>query len=162
MMQRQCQREERTLASSFPSAACFMQRQCQREERKLASIFPSAACFMQSYIIHAKRQRKTPYNANVLPPFYHWFCRLRFIRSLFGWYKNIYSWVYLSYLWLHPDIIQAVGICHCLNGDFQFRAPTRNPENIQDYKRYWLHTLDSASERGMTDTDAWIITKCIR
>ena len=30
----------------------------------------------------------------------------RFVRSLFGWYENIYSCVYLSYLWLHPAIIQ--------------------------------------------------------
>ena len=34
-----------------------------------------------------------------------------------------------------------------------FRAPTRNPENIKGIKRRRLHTLDSASERGMTVTD---------
>ena len=34
-----------------------------------------------------------------------------------------------------------------------FRAPTRNPGNTEDIKRCRLHTLDSASERGMTVTD---------
>ena len=29
---------------------------------------------------------------------------------------------------------EALGNRHCLNGDFQFRAPTRNPENIKGVK----------------------------
>ena len=35
----------------------------------------------------------------------------------------------LFHLQIQPAIIQAVGNCHCLNGDFQFRALTRNPVN---------------------------------
>ena len=48
--------------------------------------------------------------------------------------------VHLQFIWIDclciynkPSTInQAVGNRHCLNGDFQFRAPTRNPENIKD------------------------------
>lgn len=45
------------------------------------------------------------------------------IRSLFGWYKNIYSCVYPSCLWLHPDIIQAMTVTDCLDCN---RICTRN------------------------------------
>ena len=54
---------------------------------------------------------------------------------------------------MQPTISEVLGNCNCLNGDFQFRAPTRNPENIQGNKQCWLHTLDAASECGMTVTD---------
>ena len=58
--------------------------------------------------------------------FYRAICRkLGFIRSLFGWYKNIYSCVYLSYLWLHPASIQAVGNRHsALRRGIQCIQPT--------------------------------------
>ena len=66
---------------------------------------------------------------------------------------NIHPYVHSSYLWLHPTIILVVGNSHCLNSDFQFRAPTRNPV-YATCTVCWLGCfLDAASECGMTFTD---------
>ena len=53
---------------------------------------------------------------------------------------------------MQPTISEALGNCHCLNGDFQFRAPTRNPVFAACTVCYLGCFLDSASERGMTIT----------
>ena len=59
---------------------------------------------------------------------------------------NIHPYVHSSYLWLHPTIILVVGNSHCLNSDFQFRAPTRNPV-YATCTVCWLGCfLDAASE----------------
>ena len=56
--------------------------------------------------------------------------------------------------YMQPTISEALGNCHCLNGDFQFRAPTRNPVYAACTVCYLGCFLDSASERGMTVTDS--------
>ena len=82
-----------------------------------------------------------------LPPF-------EVIRSLFGWYKNIYSWVYLSCLWLHPDIIQAVGNCHsALRRGIQ--KTSRTPNDIG-----CIHWIPRRSAEWQLPT-AWIATEYV-
>ncbi len=75
-------------------------------------------------------------------------------RHIFWLIRNLGVW-YVKHINLElPIISQAVGNCHCLNGDFQFRAPTRNPENIQGNKRCRLPKLYSNGGRHVNRVGA--------
>ena len=47
--------------------------------------------------------------------------------------------------------MKSVAYCHCLNGDFQFRAETRNPMYASTLWSERVFFLDSGSQPGMTE-----------